>query len=159
MPMQRYDAPKTKLMALIIDGILNQKLPWSLVLIGALLAVSLELCMVPSLPFAVGHLPAAANVVSDFLRRRHAVDCRSVNPPQRKNPNRARRAAFLRLHRRRFARRRAGGVFEFQRRLAEAIEFGACCDRMFGEGMSSARWTTMTAFGVMLALLLSLSWE
>jgi hypothetical protein len=45
-------------MALIIDGILNQKLPWSLVLIGALLAISLELCMVPSLPFAVGiYLP------------------------------------------------------------------------------------------------------
>jgi len=58
LPVQRYDAPKTKLMALIIDGILNQKLPWSLVLIGALLAVSLELCMVPSLPFAVGiYLP------------------------------------------------------------------------------------------------------
>jgi hypothetical protein len=58
MPVQRYDAPKTKLMALIIDGILNQKLPWSLVLIGALLAVSLELCAVPSLPFAVGiYLP------------------------------------------------------------------------------------------------------
>ncbi|HEY2411012.1 MAG TPA: oligopeptide transporter, OPT family [Pirellulaceae bacterium] len=58
VPVQRYDAPKTKLMALIIDGILNQKLPWSLVLIGALLAISLELCMVPSLPFAVGiYLP------------------------------------------------------------------------------------------------------
>ena len=58
LPVQRYDAPKTKLMALIIDGILNQKLPWSLVLIGALLAVSLELCLVPSLPFAVGiYLP------------------------------------------------------------------------------------------------------
>jgi OPT oligopeptide transporter protein len=58
LPVQRYDAPKTKLMALIIDGILNQKLPWSLVLIGALLAVTLELCLVPSLPFAVGiYLP------------------------------------------------------------------------------------------------------
>jgi hypothetical protein len=27
-------------------------------------------------------------------------------------------------------------------------------DRMFGEGMSEARWTTMTAFGLMLVLLL-----
>jgi hypothetical protein len=42
-PLPRYDAPKTRLMALIIDGILNQKLPWSLVLIGALLSISLEL--------------------------------------------------------------------------------------------------------------------
>jgi len=54
----KFDAPKTRLMALIIDGILNGKLPWELVLIGALLAVVLELAGVPSLPFAVGvYLP------------------------------------------------------------------------------------------------------
>ncbi len=54
----KFDAPKTRLMALIIDGILNRKLPWELVLIGALLAVVLELAGVPSLPFAVGvYLP------------------------------------------------------------------------------------------------------
>ena len=45
-------------MALIIDGILNGKLPWELVLIGALIAVVLELAGVSSLPFAVGvYLP------------------------------------------------------------------------------------------------------
>jgi putative OPT family oligopeptide transporter len=54
----KFDAPKTLLMALIIDGILNGKLPWELVLIGALIAVMLELAGVPSLPFAVGvYLP------------------------------------------------------------------------------------------------------
>ncbi|MBI3839956.1 MAG: oligopeptide transporter, OPT family [Planctomycetia bacterium] len=54
----KFEAPKTRLMALIIDGILNGKLPWELVLIGALLAVVLELAGVPSLPFAVGvYLP------------------------------------------------------------------------------------------------------
>ncbi len=54
----KFEAPKTRLMALIIDGILNQKLPWELVLIGALIAVVLELAGVPSLPFAVGvYLP------------------------------------------------------------------------------------------------------
>ncbi len=54
----KFDAPKTLLMALIIDGILNGKLPWELVLIGALIAVVLELAGVPSLPFAVGvYLP------------------------------------------------------------------------------------------------------
>ncbi|MEX2142586.1 MAG: oligopeptide transporter, OPT family [Pirellulales bacterium] len=53
-----FDAPKTRLMALIIDGILNQKLPWGLVLIGVLIAITLELAKVPSLPFAVGvYLP------------------------------------------------------------------------------------------------------
>lgn len=54
----KFEAPKTRLMALIIDGILNQKLPWELVLTGALIAVTLELAGVPSLPFAVGvYLP------------------------------------------------------------------------------------------------------
>lgn len=50
----RFDAPKTKLMQIIIDGVLTQKLNWSLVLIGALIAVTLELCGVSSLAFAVG---------------------------------------------------------------------------------------------------------
>jgi putative OPT family oligopeptide transporter len=54
----KFEAPKTRLMALIIDGILNGKLPWELVLVGALIAVVLELAGVPSLPFAVGvYLP------------------------------------------------------------------------------------------------------
>jgi len=54
----KLEAPKTRLMALIIDGILNQKLPWELVLLGALIAIVLELAGVPSLPFAVGvYLP------------------------------------------------------------------------------------------------------
>jgi hypothetical protein len=50
-------------MALIIDGILNGKLPWELVLIGALIAIVLELAGVPSLPFAVGvYLPIQTSV-------------------------------------------------------------------------------------------------
>jgi uncharacterized oligopeptide transporter (OPT) family protein len=59
----KFDAPKTRLMALIIDGILNGKLPWELVMIGALIAVVLELAGVPSLPFAVGvYLPIYTSV-------------------------------------------------------------------------------------------------
>ncbi len=50
----RFDAPKTKLMQIIIDGVLTLKLNWSLVLIGAMIAVTLELCGVSSLAFAVG---------------------------------------------------------------------------------------------------------
>ena len=58
----RYDAPKARLMALITDGILNQKLPWTLVLIGVSIAVVLELAGIPSLPFAVGvYLPLSSS--------------------------------------------------------------------------------------------------
>ncbi len=50
----RFDAPKTQVMRIIIEGVLTQKLNWTLVLIGALIAVTLELCGVSSLAFAVG---------------------------------------------------------------------------------------------------------
>ncbi len=56
--IMRFDAPKARLMSLIIDGILTQKLPWGLVVIGACIALVLELCGIASLPFAVGvYLP------------------------------------------------------------------------------------------------------
>jgi putative OPT family oligopeptide transporter len=50
----RFPAPKTEVMRIIIDGVLTGKLNWSLVLIGALIAVTLELCGVSALAFAVG---------------------------------------------------------------------------------------------------------
>ncbi len=55
---QQAGSSQDALMALIIEGILNGKLPWELVLFGALIAIVLELAGVPSLPFAVGvYLP------------------------------------------------------------------------------------------------------
>ena len=58
----KFDAPKTRLMQLIIDGVLDGKLPWDLVLIGVLIALTLELVGVPSLPFAVGvYLPLSSS--------------------------------------------------------------------------------------------------
>jgi hypothetical protein len=58
----KFDAPKTRLMQLIIDGVLDAKLPWDLVLIGVLIALTLELVGVPSLPFAVGvYLPLSSS--------------------------------------------------------------------------------------------------
>lgn len=58
----KYNAPKARLMSLIIDGILTNKLPWGLVLLGVALALVLELCQVPSLPFAVGvYLPLSSS--------------------------------------------------------------------------------------------------
>jgi putative OPT family oligopeptide transporter len=53
-------APQATLMATIIQGLLNQNLPWGLVLVGVFIAVTLELCGIHSLSFAVGaYLPIA----------------------------------------------------------------------------------------------------
>lgn len=57
-----FDAPKTRIMALIIEGILSRELAWGLVLMGVLIAVTLELVGISSLPFAVGvFLPIAVS--------------------------------------------------------------------------------------------------
>ena len=51
-------APQGQLMATVINGILTHKLPWNLILLGVFTAVTLELCGIKSLPFAVGvYLP------------------------------------------------------------------------------------------------------
>lgn len=60
--LTRYDAPKATLMSYIIKGVLGQDLPWGLVLIGAMIAIMLEMVGVPSLAFAVGlYLPIATS--------------------------------------------------------------------------------------------------
>jgi len=61
-PVVKYNAPKASLMALITDGILTQQLPWVLVILGVMIAVTLELAGVSALPFAVGvYLPISAS--------------------------------------------------------------------------------------------------
>jgi putative OPT family oligopeptide transporter len=53
-------APQATLMATIIRGLLNQNLPWGLVLVGVFVSLTLELCGIHSLSFAVGsYLPIA----------------------------------------------------------------------------------------------------
>ena len=57
---EELPAPQATLMKLVIDGVLDQNLPWALVGIGAGIAIVAELFKIPSLPFAVGvYLPVA----------------------------------------------------------------------------------------------------
>jgi hypothetical protein len=58
----KFNAPKAMLMSFIIDGIMSQKLPWGLVLLGVFISVVLELCGLSSLAFAVGvYLPLSTS--------------------------------------------------------------------------------------------------
>jgi putative OPT family oligopeptide transporter len=53
-------APQATLMSTIITGLLSQNLPWGLVLVGVFISITLELCGIHSLSFAVGsYLPIA----------------------------------------------------------------------------------------------------
>ena len=57
-PIKKYDPAQPRLFATIIDGIMTQKLPWGLVILGAVLALVMQLAGVSALAFAVGvYLP------------------------------------------------------------------------------------------------------
>ncbi len=60
--VRKFNAPKATLMSYIIKGILDQKLPWALVLFGVMIALMLEMTFVPALAFAVGvYLPLSSS--------------------------------------------------------------------------------------------------
>jgi putative OPT family oligopeptide transporter len=80
----KFDAPKAVLMSYIIKGILSHKLPWTLVLLGVMIAIVLEMSGIPSLAFAVGvYLPLSSSspifiggavrwLVDKYVRRKFA---------------------------------------------------------------------------------------
>ncbi len=59
-------APQARLMATVISGILNQRLPWRLVFLGVFLVIAIELLGVRSLPFAVGSYLSIATTMAMF---------------------------------------------------------------------------------------------
>ncbi len=83
--LPKFDAPKATLMSYIIKGILGGRLPWALVLLGAMIALVLELSGIPSLAFAVGvYLPLSSSSpilfgglirwgVDRWIARKHAA--------------------------------------------------------------------------------------
>ena len=59
----KYPAPQGTLMATLIKGILSFNLDWQFVLVGVFIAVTLELCGIKSLSFAVGaYLPLSTTL-------------------------------------------------------------------------------------------------
>jgi len=58
-----YNAPQATLMATLIKGILSKNLDWNFVLVGAGLALVMELCGIRSLSFAIGvYLPISTTL-------------------------------------------------------------------------------------------------
>jgi OPT family oligopeptide transporter len=81
----KYPAPQGTLMATLIRGLLAHNLDWQFVLVGVFLAVTMELCGVKSLSFAVGaYLPLSTTApifaggaikgLADWVARRRRED-------------------------------------------------------------------------------------
>ncbi len=55
---EQLPAPQAVLMSMVVRGVLEMSLPWTLVFIGVFIAACIELLGIPSLPFSVGlYLP------------------------------------------------------------------------------------------------------
>jgi uncharacterized oligopeptide transporter (OPT) family protein len=63
---EKAAAPQARLMATVINGILQQKLPWALVLLGVFLVIAIELMGIRSLTFAVGSYLSIATTLAIF---------------------------------------------------------------------------------------------
>jgi OPT family oligopeptide transporter len=60
---EKFNAPQATLMATLIKGLLSFNLDWQFVLVGLFIAVTMELCGVKSLSFAVGlYLPLSTTL-------------------------------------------------------------------------------------------------
>jgi putative OPT family oligopeptide transporter len=59
-------APQARLMATVINGILNRRLPWRLVFLGVFLVIAIELLGIRSLPFAVGSYISIGTTMAMF---------------------------------------------------------------------------------------------
>jgi uncharacterized oligopeptide transporter (OPT) family protein len=63
LPLKKFNPPQPRLFATIIDGIMAGNLPWGLVILGAVLAVVMQLAGVSALAFAVGvYLPLSTTM-------------------------------------------------------------------------------------------------
>lgn len=59
---EQLGAPQAMLMKMIVEGVMENNLPWALVFIGVFLAIAIEILGIPVLPFAIGvYLPVQLN--------------------------------------------------------------------------------------------------
>ena len=93
--VKKYDAPKAVLMSYIIKGILDQQLPWTLVLFGVMIALVLEMAGISALAFSVGvYLPLVATLpIAIGGTVRWLADRRNNKLPQNANLNEEERQA------------------------------------------------------------------
>jgi putative OPT family oligopeptide transporter len=63
---ERAAAPQAQLMATVINGILQRRLPWGLILLGVFLVIAVELLGIRSLSFAVGFYLSIATTLAIF---------------------------------------------------------------------------------------------
>jgi putative OPT family oligopeptide transporter len=178
-PVERkFDAPKTQVMGIVINGVLKRDLNWTMVAIGAMIAVMLELCGVSALAFAVGlYVPIQysspifiGGLVRWAVDRRIAVQTAAAMTAAGDNPE-ARAAAEIEALRRSetspgvllasgyIAGGSIGGVLLAF--LAFREDWVAALDQSANlpAAMTDSVWPALAALGVLVVILLTVGFE
>src|SRR5215469_8693311 len=66
MGRDKVSASQANVMATVVNGIIDHRLPWNLVLIGVFIVVGIELLGIRSLSFAVGFYISIATTLAIF---------------------------------------------------------------------------------------------
>ncbi len=64
---EELPAPQAVLMNLVISGVIDQNLPWTLILVGVGITLAAWVCRLPALPFAVGVYLPLSTMAAVFL--------------------------------------------------------------------------------------------
>jgi putative OPT family oligopeptide transporter len=148
----RYEAPKARLMALIIDGIMKGELPWGLVILGALIAGLMHLCGAPALAFAVGvYLPLSTSMpifVGGLVRV-------AVDRIKRTRPEDSDSSPAVLLSSGYIAGGAIAGILIALLALAPSdISNALDLSRQFPKSWNEGAWPSLGAFGLMVVVLL-----
>ncbi|MFC1521574.1 OPT family oligopeptide transporter [Elusimicrobiota bacterium] len=80
-PMGELRAPQANIMAILVKGIIQKKLPWVLIFLGIVIGLVIELLGISSLPFAIGlYLGIAMNVPIVIGGTIYAILSRIIRP-------------------------------------------------------------------------------
>ena len=100
---EKIPAAQATMMKMLVEGIMNEELPWAMILIGVFIAIVVEILKMPVMPFAVGmYLPfslsagiMAGGVVRIFVEKKKRYRGRE------KSTYRQRSSLYIRYDRRR----------------------------------------------------------
>lgn len=165
----KFDAPKTRVMALVVSGVLGQRMNWGLVLLGVMIAITLELCGVASLAFAVGvYVPMGVSApifIGGLVRwTAETLIARSRGPQARAAGSAAEAIARTEsspgvlLASGLVAGSTIAGVLyaflNFNQPLVAALNQAAWAQRLWGD----SDWPTALAFGALVVMLFLVGW-
>lgn len=85
---KEVSAPQATLMKSVVEGVMNENLPWMLIILGVVIAIVVEILQIPVLAFAIGvYLPIhlSAPIMAGGLIKMYVEKKKYASNEERKN--------------------------------------------------------------------------